>query len=255
MRYLVPYILLLPLAGAFINGVAGWRLPRRLVETIACASVGISFILSVFVFMNMTGPFSLTLGDWLTSGWFSAPIQLHVDALSITMTAMVTGVSFLIHVYSAAYMRDDPGYARYFMLLNLFVFSMLLLVLAGNLPLMFVGWEGVGFCSYALIGFWYTNPDNATAGRKAFIVTRLGDTAFGVALVWLFYFSGSTDIAFINSAAASMPAGTATFIGLLLLAGATGKSAQLPLTVWLPNAMERALREASGPLPSPHWLT
>jgi NADH-quinone oxidoreductase subunit L len=156
---------------------------------------------------------------------------------------MVTGVSSLIHVYSVGYMKGEEGYARYFMLLNLFVFSMLMLVMAANLPLMYLGWEGVGFCSYALIGFWYKDPANATAGRKAFIVTRIGDVSFGVALIWLFYFAGGTSIAEINSQAVStMPEATATAIGLLLLFGAAGKSAQLPLTVWLPDAM-------AGPTP------
>jgi NADH-quinone oxidoreductase subunit L len=168
---------------------------------------------------------------------------VRLDALSATMALMVTGVSFLIHVYSVGYMKDDPGYARYFTLLNLFVFSMLLLVFADNLPLMFVGWEGVGFCSYALIGFWYTDIDNANAGRKAFIVTRIGDVAFGVAIIWLAYFAGTTNTSEINAAAvASMPVATATLIGILLLFGAAGKSAQLPLTVWLPDAM-------AGPTP------
>jgi len=239
----VTLILLLPLLASFINGVLGWKLPRRMVEAIACASVGGSFVFALKVFAAMREPYSLTVYDWLSFSWFPAPMAFHVDALSATMAGMVTGVSFLIHVYSVGYMHGEEGYARYFMLLNLFVFSMLVLVLASNLPLMYLGWEGVGFCSYALIGFWYKDPVNATAGRKAFIVTRIGDVSFGLALIWLFYFAGTTEIAVINAqAVAMMPVSTATSIGLLLLFGAAGKSAQLPLTVWLPDAM-------AGPTP------
>jgi NADH-quinone oxidoreductase subunit L len=235
-------MLLLPLVGGVINAVLGWKLPRRLSESIACASIGASFVFSILAF-RASPQADVFIYNWLSFSWFSAPFALRLDALSLVMSVMVTGVSFLIHLYSVWYMRDDPAYGRYFSLLNLFVFSMLLLVTASNLPLMFVGWEGVGFCSYALIGFWYKDPANADAGRKAFIVTRLGDVAFGVALVWLFYFAGSTDITAINElAAASMPANTAFIISILLLAGAAGKSAQLPLTVWLPDAM-------AGPTP------
>jgi NADH-quinone oxidoreductase subunit L len=236
------YMLVLPLVGGVINAVLGLKLPRRLSEIIACASIGISFVFSILAF-RASPQADVFIYNWLSFSWFSAPFALRLDALSLVMSVMVTGVSFLIHLYSVWYMRDDHSYARYFSLLNLFVFSMLLLVTAHNLPLMFVGWEGVGFCSYALIGFWYEDPANADAGRKAFIVTRLGDVAFGVALVWLFYFAGSTDITFINqTAAASMPARTAFIISILLLVGAAGKSAQLPLTVWLPDAM-------AGPTP------
>ncbi len=237
-------MLALPLIGGIINAVLGWKLPRRLSESIACASIGPVF--RVFYPGVQSQPEAdVFMYNWLSFSWFSAPFALRLDALSLVMSVMVTGVSFLIHLYSVWYMRDDPSYARYFSLLNLFVFSMLLLVTASNLPLMFVGWEGVGFCSYALIGFWYEDPANADAGRKAFIVTRLGDVAFGVALVWLFYFAGSTEITAINElAAASMPARTAFIISILLLIGAAGKSAQLPLTVWLPDAM-------AGPTPSP----
>ena len=239
----VLYILALPLAGAMVNGFFGWKMNRRVVEVIACASVGAAFVYAIRAFQISGSPVDIVFADWLSFSWFSAQFGVRLDALSASMALMVTGVSFLIHVYSAGYMKDDPGYARYFTLLNLFVFSMLLLVLADNLPLMFVGWEGVGFCSYALIGFWYTDINNANAGRKAFIVTRIGDVAFGVAIIWLSYFAGTANTSEINAAAqASMPVATATFIGLLLLFGAAGKSAQLPLTVWLPDAM-------AGPTP------
>jgi NADH-quinone oxidoreductase subunit L len=155
---------------------------------------------------------------------------------------MITLVCGLIHLYSVAYMADDPGYVRYFALLNLFVGAMLLLVLAENLPLLYLGWEGVGFCSYALIGFWYKEESNATAGRKAFIVTRVGDMAFGIAIVWLFELCGTVSITRLNSMGADLPLAAITAIGLLLLAGAMGKSAQMPLMVWLPDAM-------AGPTP------
>ncbi len=234
-------MLALPLAGGAINAILGWKLPRRLSEIIACASVGLSFVFSVLALGN--GPASVFLYNWLSFSWFNAPFALRLDALSLSMAVMVSGVSFLIHLYSVWYMRDDASYARYFSFLNLFVFSMLLLVTASSLPLLFVGWEGVGFCSYALIGHWYTDPKNADAGRKAFVVTRLGDAALGVALIWLFYFAGTTDISAINNiAAASMPEKTAFAISILLLTGAAGKSAQIPLTVWLPDAM-------AGPTP------
>jgi len=243
MQKYITLILILPLIGALVNGVAGWKLPRRVVAAVGCASVGASFYFAWKAFSLMGGPVNFKLGDWLSVSWFSAPMEFHYDALSATMALMVTGVSFLIHVYSVGYMKDEEGYARYFTLLNLFVSSMLILVLAANLPLMYIGWEGVGFCSYALIGFWYKDTANADAGRKAFIVTRIGDVAFGVALIWLFYFAGSTSISVVNEqAVGSMPVSTATFIGILLLFGAAGKSAQLPLSVWLPDAM-------AGPTP------
>ncbi|MBI5695932.1 MAG: NADH-quinone oxidoreductase subunit L [Nitrospirae bacterium] len=238
----ITWILLLPLLGALFNGLLGWMLKRRVVETVACASVAGSSVAACIAFAGMGNGTDVVLYDWLSAGGFSAPFTLRLDAISATMAVMVTGVSFIIHLYSVGYMREDEGFARYFALLNLFVAAMLLLVLAGNLPLMFVGWEGVGFCSFGLIGFWYSDPANATAGRKAFIVTRIGDVAFGVALIWLFYLTGTTDIAAINAAAPALPAATATYLGLLLMFGAAGKSAQLPLTVWLPDAM-------AGPTP------
>ncbi len=238
----VTYIVALPLAGALVNIIVGWKLPRRLVELIACASVAGSFVFALKALNYMDTEVVVHAFGWVEFAGFSAPAGLRLDALSGTMALMVTGVSTLIHVYSAGYMKDDEGYARFFALLNLFVFSMLVLVLASNLPLLYLGWEGVGFCSYALIGFWYKDPANADAGRKAFVVTRVGDVALGLAVIWLFYFAGTTDISLINKSAASLPAGTATIIGLLLLFGASGKSAQLPLSTWLPDAM-------AGPTP------
>jgi NADH-quinone oxidoreductase subunit L len=155
---------------------------------------------------------------------------------------MITFVCGLIHNYAVGYMKDDPGYVRFFALLNLFVAAMLMLVLAENLPLLYMGWEGVGFCSYALIGFWYRDPKNATAGRKAFIVTRIGDVGLGIAIVWLFQLCGTESIQQINTMGSLLPLGVITSLGLLMLLAAMGKSAQVPLMVWLPDAM-------AGPTP------
>jgi NADH-quinone oxidoreductase subunit L len=242
MKLVLALILIFPLLGALINVLAGVRLPRRAVEAVACLSVGGSFMASVAAFMNMSAPVTVSYYDWISFGHLSAPVSMTLDALSGTMCLMITGVSALIHVYAVGYMEHYKGHARFFALLNLFVFSMLVLVLAANLPLLYLGWEGVGFCSYMLIGFWYEKTENCDAGRKAFVVTRIGDVAFGVAILWLFHLIGTVDISSINSAAASIPVETATIIGILLLIGAAGKSAQLPLTVWLPDAM-------AGPTP------
>jgi len=242
MKLVIAAILLLPLTGALFNVLGGLKLPRRVVEAVACLSVGAAFAASVYAFVGMQGPVTAVYYDWLSAGGLHVPVSFVFDGLSGTMCVMVTGVSFLIHVYAVGYMEHEGGHARFFALLNLFVFSMLVLVLAAGLPLLYVGWEGVGFCSYMLIGFWYDEDANCNAGRKAFVVTRIGDVALGVAMLWLFHLTGTLEIASINSAASAIPVATATAIGILLLAGAAGKSAQLPLTVWLPDAM-------AGPTP------
>src|SRR5439155_23676870 len=169
---------------------------------------------------------------------------LQLDQLSMVMILVVTGVGVLIHVFSVGYMRDDPGYPRYFAYLNLFVFFMLLLVLGANYPVLFVGWEGVGLCSYLLIGFWFNEKANADAGKKAFIVNRIGDFGFLVAMFLLFANLGTLDFTTLREAAAGLPAGGAvvTAICLFLFLGCAGKSAQIPLYVWLPDAM-------AGPTP------
>ena len=235
-------ILLLPLVGAVINAVAGRALPRRAVETLACGVVWGSFVCAVLAFVSYTGPVKVELLSWLASFDLQAPVNLYVDPLSLVMVLMITFVCGLIHVYSVAYMADDAGYVRFFFLLNLFVFAMLVLVLAENLPLLYLGWEGVGFCSYALIGFWYRDANNATAGRKAFIVTRIGDVGLAIAIVWIFRLFGTVSITEVNGMGFLMPGGVITALGLLLLIGAMGKSAQMPLMVWLPDAM-------AGPTP------
>ncbi|MDA8430598.1 MAG: NADH-quinone oxidoreductase subunit L [Geobacteraceae bacterium] len=242
MKLYLLLILLLPLSGGIFNALFGRHLPRRAGEAVACAVIWGAFACSVLAFLQFTAPVKIEYASWLSAFDFQAPISLYLDQLSLSLTLMITFVCGLIHLYSIGYMRGDESYARYFALLNIFVFAMLTLVLAENLPLLYLGWEGVGFCSYALIGFWYTKPENATAGRKAFIVTRIGDTAFGIALVWMFQLFGTVSITELNGMGFLMPAGVITALGILLLIGAAGKSAQLPLSVWLPDAM-------AGPTP------
>ena len=242
MKLYLSLILLLPLFGGVVNAVIGRQLPRRIAETLACGVVWMSFVCSLSAFVAYRAPIKVELISWLAAFDFKAPITLYLDPLSLVMVLMITFVCGLIHVYTVGYMADDPDYARFFALLNLFVFAMLVLVLAENLPLLYLGWEGVGFCSYALIGFWYREEKNATAGRKAFIVTRIGDTAFGIAVVWMFQLFSTVSITELNGLGFLMPAGIITALGLLLLIGAMGKSAQLPLMVWLPDAM-------AGPTP------
>ncbi|HEY6873364.1 MAG TPA: NADH-quinone oxidoreductase subunit L [Geobacteraceae bacterium] len=242
MNTYLSLILLFPLAGAIVNALFGRRLPRRVVEGIACGVVWGAFVCTLLAFVDYRAPVRVELFSWLAAFDLRAPVTLYLDPLSLVMVPMITFVCGLIHVYSVAYMAGDEGYVRFFFLLNLFVFAMLTLVLAENLPLLYLGWEGVGFCSYALIGFWYREEKNATAGRKAFIVTRVGDVALGVAVVWMFRLFESLSIVEINRMGSILPAGVVTGLGLLLLVGAMGKSAQVPLMVWLPDAM-------AGPTP------
>jgi NADH-quinone oxidoreductase subunit L len=242
--WLIP---LLPLLGSTINGL--WR--RNLSETsvgyIACGSVALAFLCSVISFLTL---FSLpaegrvvevVLYQWVTSGDFQAAMGFLLDPLSAVMILVVTGVGLLIHIYSIGYMQGDEGFQRYFAYLNLFVCSMLLLVLGNNFLLMFLGWEGVGLCSYLLIGFWFTRQAAADAGKKAFIVNRVGDFGFILGVFLIFVTFGSIQFSEVFSRATQqlVPGGAvATAIALLLFLGATGKSAQIPLYVWLPDAME-----------------
>ena len=249
---LEPYIALiplLPLVGATINGLWGNRLPRALVTTLACGSILASFFLSVLVVYHLTGegaPLRLTstLYTWMSSGPLTVDITFVVDRLSSVMILVITGIGFLIHVYSTGYMEHEVSYSRYFTYLNLFCFSMLTLVLGSSLPLLFLGWEGVGLCSYLLIGFWFTDVKNAQAGKKAFVVNRIGDFGVLVAMALLLRTTGSLDFASIQASVAggALTTTAATAAALLLFLGATGKSAQLPLYVWLPDAM-------AGPTP------
>jgi NADH-quinone oxidoreductase subunit L len=235
-------MLLLPLLGGAVNALFGRILPRRLVELIACAAVWGSFVCAALAALAYRAPEKVVLARWLSAFDLAVPISLYLDPLSLSLAVMVGFVCGLIHIYSVFYMADEAGYARFFALLNLFVFAMLTLILAENLVLLYLGWEGVGFCSYLLIGFWYTDKANADAGRKAFITTRIGDTALVIALAWLFQLFGTLSISQLNGMGFLVPGGVITAIGLLFLVGAMGKSAQVPLMVWLPDAM-------AGPTP------
>jgi len=246
------YIPLLPLAGVLVHVFAGYRLGRRAVGLVACGTAAASFAMAATAFFAIwQGTPGLALVDpvytWISSGDFTATMSFRVDALSAVMVMIVTGVGLLIHIYSTGYMGHDEDYARFFAYLNLFMAAMLVLVLADNLPLMFVGWEGVGLCSYLLIGFWYTDPDKASAGKKAFLVNRIGDAGFvlgAFTLFWALADMGTPSLTFetINATATHLAPGVALAAALLLFVGATGKSAQIPLHVWLPDAM-------AGPTP------
>jgi NADH-quinone oxidoreductase subunit L len=242
MKTALELIILLPFLGGIVNILLGRMFPRRAVEVTACAVVWGSFVAALFAANAYSGPSVVYAGSWLSSFNLKAPFSLYLDPLSLSLCLMITFVCGLIHLYSIGYMRDDPGYVRFFALLNLFVGAMLVLVLAENLPLLYLGWEGVGFCSYALIGFWYKEAKNATAGRKAFIVTRIGDIGLGIAIVWMFQLFDTLSISRVNEIGLHAQPGVITALGLLLLLGAMGKSAQAPLMVWLPDAM-------AGPTP------
>jgi NADH-quinone oxidoreductase subunit L len=243
------WIPLLPLIGAFINGFFGRHFSKRTVSIIGCASVGISFLLgiigSIEVFQTSGDDRVIqTVYQWITIGNLSLSITFLLDALSVIMVMVVCGVSFLIHLYSVGYMHDDQAYYRYFAYLNLFVFSMLILVLGESLPVLFIGWEGVGLCSYLLIGFWFEDPAKASAGKKAFIVNRIGDLGFLVGMFILFSTAQTLSVSGLSekAAAGSIPVDLATLACIFLFVGACGKSAQIPLYVWLPDAM-------AGPTP------
>jgi len=219
------------------------------VSVVGVAVLGAAFALSLAIFVAMLRahpetPFLEHYWDWMSAGSLNVGVTLQLDQLSMVMTLVITGVGTLIHLFSVGYMQDDGAYARYFAYLNLFVFFMLVLVLGANYPLMFVGWEGVGLCSYFLIGFWFTDKANADAGKKAFVVNRIGDFGFLIAMFMMFWNFRSLDFAAVSAAVAAQPVGTAvvTTIALFLFLGCTGKSAQIPLYVWLPDAM-------AGPTP------
>lgn len=236
-------LLLAPLLGGVFLALLGRCIPRRWVLLVSCGSVWFSFVVAVFAFrVGAWESQTFTLFQWFSAGNFIAVMDVHFDPLSAAMALMVTFVSGLIHIYSTGYMRHDEDFVRFFCYLNFFVFFMLVITLADNLVFLFLGWEGVGFCSYALIGFWYRNPANGAAGRKAFLLTRVGDVAFGVAIGLFFVRFGHLSMSFINAHALILPVGAATLLGLLLLFSAVGKSAQLPLVIWLPDAM-------AGPTP------
>jgi NADH-quinone oxidoreductase subunit L len=236
----------LPLAGFLVLAVFGGRLSRTLTAVVGAGSVGLSLVAAaaasaLFVAYPPAGSaFTLLLWQWVNVGGFSPTISFTLDALSVVMILVVTGVGFLIHLYSTRFMAGEEGYSRFFAYMNLFVGSMLILVMASNLFLLYLGWEGVGLCSYLLIGFWYSDPENGRAARKAFIVTRIGDVSLAVGLFVIATTLGSLDVQEIARKATSLwPVGStlAVATAALLLGGAVGKSAQLPLQTWLPDAM------------------
>jgi len=255
LLWLIP---LLPLAGFLVNGLL--KLPKSVAAVVGCAGPIASFAISVAVFLQIgehhevvQSAFSwISVGDPTALGSLNVPFGLRVDPLSGIMILVVTGVGSLIHIYSISYMHEDEGFSRFFAYLNLFMFAMLVLVLGDSILLMFVGWEGVGVCSYLLIGFWYKDLKNADAGKKAFITNRIGDFGFllGIFCLWILY----KDVNFAHMAGKVLPGSVtlaghemagdtlATWAGLFLFIGATGKSAQIPLFVWLPDAM-------AGPTP------
>ena len=235
--YLIP---LLPLLAFAINLLFG-RVLRSNAHWIATPAVFASFLLSLLVFQQISAsgePMRQDLYTWIDSGTFHIGINLFVDQLTAVMLIVVTSVGFLVHVYSKGYMQGDHGYARFFAYLPFFVFSMLMLVLADNFLLLFFFWEGVGLASYLLIGFWFTRRSASSAAQKAFIVNRIGDLAFGLGLIWIFQHFGTMDFAEVFARVPETPAAVTTGIALLLFGGAAGKSAQFPLHVWLPDAME-----------------
>ena len=241
--WLIP---LFPLIGFLINGLVGKSLPKSVVGTIGSAAVGLSFLVTVAIFLEFlklpadARSVEKVVYTWIASGPFKVSVAFLIDPLSLIMLLVVSGVSTLIHIYSIGYMHDDEGFYRYFAYLNLFVFAMLILVSANNFLLMFVGWEGVGLCSYLLIGFWYEKQSASDAGKKAFVVNRIGDFGFLLGVFLIFWTFGSVDFSEVFPQAAKYPMGSGvlTAITLCLFLGATGKSAQLPLYTWLPDAME-----------------
>ncbi len=252
---LLRWIVLVPLLGAAANGLLNRRLPKQVSGLLACGAVGVSFALSVTLFLRMTGLpvaerlFTDTMATWIGFGRFQVDLAFAMDPLGAVMALVVTGVGFLIHVYSLGYMAHDAGYQRFFTYMNLFIFAMMTLVLGENLLVLFVGWEGVGLCSYLLISFWFNDEANAAAGKKAFVVNRIGDFGFLLGM----FLIGVTVLPHLgpgeglfsfrvleHHSGALAPAATA--ICLLLFLGATGKSAQIPLYIWLPDAM-------AGPTP------
>ncbi|HVV03541.1 MAG TPA: NADH-quinone oxidoreductase subunit L [Puia sp.] len=248
MIQLVWLVPVLPLAGFLINGLFRNSLSKGMTGVVGCGVLLASFILSLLIFGEVRHEGfqseTVTLFDFISVGKLHIPFAFQVDQLSILFLLIITGVGFLIHLYSTAYMHEEeaPHFARYFAYLNLFVFSMLLLVLGANYVILFIGWEGVGLCSYLLIGYWFKNVDYTNAAKKAFIMNRIGDLGFLIAIFWMINQFGSVTFGEVFSAAQGTPVKVLTGITLLLFLGATGKSAQIPLYTWLPDAM-------AGPTP------
>ena len=249
MLELVWLIPALPLVGFLLLVLL--RLNRSMAALVGVGSIGIAALLTLFMALELMGlpageqVFRITLWNWLVTESFSAPFAFYIDPLAMVMMSIITGIGFLIHLYSVGYMADDSSFARFFAYMNLFVAAMLALVMGDNLVVLFLGWEGVGLCSYLLIGFWYEKPENGYAARKAFIVTRIGDTSMALGLFLLFMHLGTLDIqTLMQNAEMKWAVGSfwPTLGAALLLGGALGKSAQLPLQTWLADAM-------AGPTP------
>ncbi len=263
---MIVWIILIPLLGAVVNGLVFatgfWKkvlggdehTEIKLVNIVGCGVVLIAALISSVLFFKLLSlepqnrQIIQTLFEWIPSGEFTVSFELMFDTLSCVMALIITWIGFFIHVYSIGYMHHDTGYAKYFTYLNIFIFFMLILVLGNSFPLMFVGWEGVGLASYLLIGFWYEDPEKAYAGRKAFVVNRIGDFGFILGIFLIFFIFGSVNYQEVFGKAldpafmSAVPAAVITVIALLLFVGAVGKSAQIPLYVWLPDAM-------AGPTP------
>lgn len=243
IAWLVPFF---PLLGFLINGLFRKQLSKSLVAVLGSGVVLASFVVSVWIFLQVKNGNSFTADyfNFISVGSLRIPFSFQIDALSSLFLLIITGVGFIIHVYSTSYMKEESSehYGRYFSYLNLFIFSMLLLVMGSNYVIMFIGWEGVGLCSYLLIGYWFKNTEYNKAANKAFIMNRIGDLAFLIAIFWLITKIGSVSFGDVFSKASTLDTTTVTIITLLLFVGATGKSAQIPLYTWLPDAM-------AGPTP------
>ena len=248
MKLIIGFIVLWPLIGFLFNGLGRNIWNKKVIAYKATGYIVMSFIFSILTFLNVQSKGAITVHyfDFINTAGFKIPFDLKVDALSSLFLLVITGVGSLIHLYSTAYMKDEeaPHYARYFAYLNLFVFSMLLLVLGDNYVIMFIGWEGVGLCSYLLIGYWFTNATYNYAAKKAFIMNRIGDLGFLLAIFWLIVKLGTVSYGSVLTAESLAKLSTTdiTAITLLLFVGAMGKSAQIPLYTWLPDAM-------AGPTP------
>jgi NADH-quinone oxidoreductase subunit L len=255
MIQLIYLTILLPFAGFIFNGLLGRKIKNeKIIGIIGSGTIGISFLIVLGAFLQTLAlPVEkrqtiVTLFTWLQAGGLKVNIAFQIDQLSLVMALIVTGVGFIIHIYSIGYMHGDKSFWRFFAYLNLFIFAMMNLILGDNFVLLFLGWEGVGLCSYLLIGFWYDRKfeksTTSDAAKKAFIVNRIGDFGFllGMFLIYLTFGSLSFTDVFSHASALSIPVNTMNFIALFLFIGATGKSAQIPLYIWLPDAM-------AGPTP------
>jgi len=246
MPTIIPLIPAIPFLSFLILALFGHKLSRKTAGIIGAGSIGIISVLTIIIAIGFfkslpeIKSYSVNLWEWISAGNLRVDISFSLDALSLVFCFVITFVGFLIHLYSIEFMAKDEGFTRFFAYMNLFIGSMLVLVLADNILLMYLGWEGVGLCSYLLIGFWYKEPDNGYAARKAFIITRIGDTAMIIGIFILFLNFGTVNISeLMRLASANWVTGSsiAVLTAALLLGGALGKSAQLPLQTWLPDAM------------------